>query len=113
MLRTGDAPVPRPARPPRLAVYAGCVCALATAAAVVSFTRGGWVGIAWVLLAGLSSNMTWYYARRGGRTAGTGTGTLAGPGLRKAGAGPGAARAGCDNGGACGVCVKTASRESC
>jgi hypothetical protein len=117
--------MPRPERPPRLAVYAGCVCALAAVAAVVSFIRGEWVGIVWVLLAGLTSNMTWYYARRGGRTAGTGTGTRTGTGTgtragirtgtrtRKAGAGPGAANAGCANGGACGGCVKTTSEESC
>ncbi|MFC3576534.1 hypothetical protein ACFOZ0_25270 [Streptomyces yaanensis] len=50
---------------PRLALYALTVCVLAVAAAVVSFVQGSWLGIVWVLLAGLSSNMTWYYARRG------------------------------------------------
>ncbi|MFE9168228.1 hypothetical protein [Streptomyces kebangsaanensis] len=50
---------------PRLALYALIVCVLSTAAAVVSFVEGSWLGIVWVLLAGLSSNMTWYYARRG------------------------------------------------
>ncbi|MFG2473465.1 hypothetical protein [Streptomyces fagopyri] len=49
----------------RLAVYALAVCVLSVAAAVVSFVQGSWLGIVWVLLAGLSSNMTWYYARRG------------------------------------------------
>ena len=48
----------------RLALYAVVVCALATAAAVVSFVQGNWFGIVWVLLAGLSSNMAWYYVRR-------------------------------------------------
>ncbi|WP_221351772.1 hypothetical protein [Streptomyces sp. REN17] len=48
----------------RLALYALVVCVLATAAAVVSFVQGSWLGIVWVLLAGLSSNMTWYYLRR-------------------------------------------------
>ncbi|MFD0310659.1 hypothetical protein [Streptomyces sp. NPDC127119] len=48
----------------RLALYALAVCVLATAAAVVSFVQGSWLGIVWVLLAGLSSNMTWYYLRR-------------------------------------------------
>lgn len=48
----------------RLALYALVVCLLATAAAVVSFVQGSWLGIVWVLLAGLSSNMTWYYLRR-------------------------------------------------
>ncbi|MFI7497413.1 hypothetical protein ACIBVL_02665 [Streptomyces sp. NPDC049687] len=50
---------------PRLAVYALVVCLLAVAAAVVSFARGSWLGIVWVLLAGLSSNMCWYYLKRG------------------------------------------------
>ncbi|MFJ5304083.1 hypothetical protein [Streptomyces sp. NPDC088350] len=50
---------------PRLAVYALVVCLLAVAAAVVSFVEGSWLGIVWVLLAGLSSNMCWYYLKRG------------------------------------------------
>ncbi|ASY35284.1 MULTISPECIES: hypothetical protein [Streptomyces] len=49
---------------PRLALYALVVCVLAVAAAVVSFTQGSWLGIVWVLLAGVSSNMCWYYVRR-------------------------------------------------
>ncbi|GGV38617.1 hypothetical protein GCM10010277_25900 [Streptomyces longisporoflavus] len=49
---------------PRLALYALTVCVLAVAAAVVSFVQGNWVGVVWVLLAGLSSNMAWYYLRR-------------------------------------------------
>ncbi|MER6123718.1 hypothetical protein ABT173_13870 [Streptomyces sp. NPDC001795] len=49
---------------PRLALYALTVCVLAVAAAVVSFVMGSWLGIVWILLAGLTSNMTWYYARR-------------------------------------------------
>ncbi|MFI6032805.1 hypothetical protein ACIBBD_01225 [Streptomyces sp. NPDC051315] len=49
---------------PRLALYTLVVCLLAVAAAVVSFTRGSWLGVVWVLLAGLSSNMTWYYLKR-------------------------------------------------
>jgi hypothetical protein len=49
---------------PRLALYALAVCLLATAAAVISFVRGNLIGIVWVLLAGLSSNMCWYYARK-------------------------------------------------
>ncbi|WP_329277838.1 hypothetical protein [Streptomyces sp. NBC_01451] len=49
---------------PRLARYALIVCLLAVAAAVVSFVQGNLLGIVWVLLAGLSSNMCWYYARR-------------------------------------------------
>jgi len=49
---------------PRLALYALVVCVLAVAAAVVSFARGNLLGIVWVLLAGLSSNMCWYYLKR-------------------------------------------------
>ena len=51
---------------PRLAFYALAVCVLAVVAAVVSFVQGSWlIGVVWVLLTGLSSNMTWYYAKRG------------------------------------------------
>ncbi|MFJ2113808.1 MULTISPECIES: hypothetical protein [unclassified Streptomyces] len=49
---------------PRLALYALLMCALTVAAAVVSFVQGSLLGIVWVLLAGLSSNMAWYYLRR-------------------------------------------------
>ncbi|MER6461105.1 hypothetical protein AB0D30_25895 [Streptomyces sp. NPDC048409] len=51
---------------PRLALYSLVVCVLAVVAAVVSFVQGSWpIGVVWVLLTGLSSNMTWYYVRRG------------------------------------------------
>ncbi|MFD7427474.1 hypothetical protein ACFV6Z_10505 [Streptomyces sp. NPDC059818] len=50
---------------PRLALYAVAVCVLAVVAAVISFVEGSWLlGIVWVLLVGLSSNMAWYYLRR-------------------------------------------------
>ncbi|MDF6021488.1 hypothetical protein [Streptomyces sp. JH34] len=49
---------------PRLALYSIAVCVLAVAAAVVSFAEGSLLGIVWVLLAGLSSNMAWFYLRR-------------------------------------------------
>jgi hypothetical protein len=49
---------------PRLARYTLVVCLLAVAAAVVSFVQGSWLGVLWLLLAGVSSNMTWYYVRR-------------------------------------------------
>lgn len=50
---------------PRLALYAVAVCVLAVVAAVISFVQGSWLlGIVWVLLVGLSSNMAWYYVRR-------------------------------------------------
>ncbi|MFJ3333363.1 hypothetical protein [Streptomyces sp. NPDC086766] len=58
-------PVPPTAQPRRLALYALIVCVLSVAAAVVSFVRGSWLGVVWILLAGLSSNMAWYYVRRG------------------------------------------------
>ncbi|MEV5971096.1 hypothetical protein [Streptomyces sp. NPDC051921] len=54
---------------PRLALYALVVCALAVAAAVVSFVQGSLIGIVWVLLAGLSSNMAWFYIKRARMTA--------------------------------------------
>ncbi|MER5445466.1 hypothetical protein ACFV29_17130 [Streptomyces sp. NPDC059690] len=50
---------------PRLGVYALIVFVLAVAAAVVAFAQGSWLGIVWVLLAGLSSNMCWYYIKQG------------------------------------------------
>ncbi|MEU8570651.1 hypothetical protein AB0C51_20280 [Streptomyces pathocidini] len=50
---------------PRLALFALAVCALTTVAAVVSFVQGSWlVGIVWIMMAGISSNMTWYSIRR-------------------------------------------------
>jgi hypothetical protein len=49
---------------PRLAVYALVVCTLAVVAAVVAFARGSWLGVVWVLMAGLSSNMAWFYLRK-------------------------------------------------
>lgn len=49
---------------PRLALYTLVVCVLAVAAAVVSFVQGSFLGVVWVLLAGLSSNMTYYYVKR-------------------------------------------------
>ncbi|MDG5804244.1 hypothetical protein ACFZCL_41940 [Streptomyces sp. NPDC008159] len=57
-------PCQEPTPMPRLALYALVVCLLAITAAVVSFARGSWLGVVWVLMAGLSSNMTWYYVRR-------------------------------------------------
>ncbi|MDT0344596.1 hypothetical protein [Streptomyces litchfieldiae] len=55
---------PAGGRPRRLALYALILCALAVAAAVISFVEGNWLGVVWVLLAGLSSNMAWYYHRK-------------------------------------------------
>ncbi|WP_326692983.1 MULTISPECIES: hypothetical protein [unclassified Streptomyces] len=54
-----------PARVPRgLTLYATVICLLAVVAAVVSFAYGSWLGVVWILLAGLTSNMAWYYHRR-------------------------------------------------
>ncbi|MEU0438362.1 MULTISPECIES: hypothetical protein [unclassified Streptomyces] len=49
---------------PRLALYPLIACVLAVVAAVISFVQGNWMGIVWVLLAGLASNVTWYYIKR-------------------------------------------------
>ncbi|MCX5407638.1 hypothetical protein OHA37_27715 [Streptomyces sp. NBC_00335] len=49
---------------PRLAVFAVVLCVLATAAAVVSFVEGSLLGIVWVLMAGITSNMAWFYVRK-------------------------------------------------
>ncbi|MGW0871664.1 hypothetical protein ACWD3Z_14385 [Streptomyces sp. NPDC002740] len=57
-------PLPPPSATRRLALYTLVVCVLAVAAAVVSFVQGSFLGVVWVLLAGLSSNMTWYYMKR-------------------------------------------------
>lgn len=54
---------------PRLSLYALILCLLAVTAAVVSFVNGSWLGVVWVLLAGLSSNMWWYYRRKAKMTA--------------------------------------------
>ncbi|HZG02377.1 MAG TPA: hypothetical protein VE546_02165 [Streptomyces sp.] len=63
MARTPLSGLSGPSR--RLAVFALIVCGLAVVAAVVAFVKGAWlVGIVWVLMAGLSSNMAWYYVRR-------------------------------------------------
>jgi hypothetical protein len=40
----------------------------------VSFVQGSWIGVVWVLLAGLSSNMCWYYLRRARLTRASATG---------------------------------------
>jgi hypothetical protein len=48
----------------RLAVLSTAFCALAVIAAVVAFAGGSRLGILWVLLAGVTSNMAWFYARR-------------------------------------------------
>ncbi|MFF5443454.1 hypothetical protein [Streptomyces sp. NPDC012888] len=49
---------------PRLAVFALVVCALSVAAAVVAFVEGSFLGIVWVLMAGVTSNLAWFYIRK-------------------------------------------------
>ncbi|MFF3287339.1 hypothetical protein [Streptomyces sp. NPDC003023] len=61
---------------PRLALYSLAVCALAVVAAVISFVQGIWLGIVWVLLAGVSSNMAWYYIRRAKAERAAGSGSV-------------------------------------
>ncbi|MEN8655374.1 hypothetical protein ABCR94_33550 [Streptomyces sp. 21So2-11] len=71
---------------PRLAVYALVVCVLAVAAAVVAFVQGRWIGVVWILLAAVASNLAWYYHRKAkaDRTAVSGTGPTTGPTTRSA-----------------------------
>lgn len=57
---------------PRIALYPLVVGVLAVVAAVVSFVQGSWLGVVWVLLAGVTSNMTWYYVKRGRPAGGDG-----------------------------------------
>lgn len=62
-VRTSSDKEPSPM--PRLAIYALVICVLALVAAVLSFVQGNWLGILWILVVGLSSNMCWYYVRKG------------------------------------------------
>ncbi|MER8182705.1 hypothetical protein [Kitasatospora sp. NPDC094015] len=49
---------------PRNALLASLVLVLAVTAAVVSFVEGNWFGVVWVLMAGVASNMAWFYVRK-------------------------------------------------
>ncbi|MEE1928594.1 hypothetical protein V1J52_10380 [Streptomyces sp. TRM 70351] len=49
---------------PRIALYATLVCVLATAAAVVSFVHGSLLGVVWVLMLGVASNIAWFHWRK-------------------------------------------------
>ncbi len=49
---------------PRNALMASIVFVLAVTAAVVSFVQANWFGVVWVLLAGVASNIAWFYIRR-------------------------------------------------
>jgi Flp pilus assembly protein TadB len=48
---------------PRLAIYSLALCLLALAAAVVSFLEGSPLGVLWLIIVGVSSNMCWYYVK--------------------------------------------------
>jgi UPF0716 family protein affecting phage T7 exclusion len=86
----------------RPAVLILAVCVLATVAAVVSFARGSWLGVVWVLLAGVTSNMGWYYLRP--------RGTRAGRGEVAAGGADGACGGGVGGGDGCAGCVRRVCR---
>ena len=49
---------------PRFSVLLFILSALAVVAAVVSVLAGFWIGLAWLLLAGITSNMGWVQWRR-------------------------------------------------
>ncbi|MBB4922974.1 hypothetical protein [Kitasatospora kifunensis] len=49
---------------PRNALYALIVVVLAVSAAVVSFVEGNWLGVIWILLAGVASNIAWFLLRK-------------------------------------------------
>ncbi|MCT2590113.1 hypothetical protein LHJ74_09345 [Streptomyces sp. N2-109] len=61
-----SSPSSRPSsRLPRgIALYVTVLCVLAVVASVISFVNGSWLGVVWLLLAGLTSNMALYYLRR-------------------------------------------------
>ncbi|MEV0536933.1 hypothetical protein [Kitasatospora sp. NPDC050463] len=49
---------------PRTSLFASIVVVLALAAAVVSMVQGNWVGLVWIPLAGVASNVLWLNLRR-------------------------------------------------
>lgn len=49
---------------PRLALYALLVCVLSLAAAVLSFANGSWLGVVWILMLGVASNIAYFYWKR-------------------------------------------------
>jgi membrane protein implicated in regulation of membrane protease activity len=55
---------------PRFTLLAFILAALALAAAVVSVFAGFWLGLGFILLAGLSSNIGWVQWRRARLTVG-------------------------------------------
>ncbi|MFE7192499.1 hypothetical protein [Kitasatospora sp. NPDC057541] len=49
---------------PRTSVLASIVAVLALAAAVVSAVQGWWIGLIWLPMAGIASNVLWMNLRR-------------------------------------------------
>ncbi|MDY0814999.1 hypothetical protein [Kitasatospora purpeofusca] len=49
---------------PRTSVLASLVVVLALAAAVVSLVQGWWLGLVWLPMAGIASNVLWMNVRR-------------------------------------------------
>ncbi|MEV6973330.1 hypothetical protein [Kitasatospora sp. NPDC093806] len=49
---------------PRTSLLASIVVVLALAAAVVSLVQGWWLGLIWLPLAGIASNVLWMNLRR-------------------------------------------------
>ncbi|MDK1474054.1 hypothetical protein QNO07_11610 [Streptomyces sp. 549] len=49
---------------PRIALYALIVCVLSLVAAVLSFSRGSWLGVVWILMMGVASNIAYFYWAR-------------------------------------------------
>ncbi|MFB6891841.1 hypothetical protein ACFCX4_21335 [Kitasatospora sp. NPDC056327] len=49
---------------PRTSVLASFVVVLALAAAVVSLVQGWWIGLVWLPMAGIASNVLWMNLRR-------------------------------------------------
>ncbi|MER8104709.1 hypothetical protein ACFV84_02750 [Kitasatospora sp. NPDC059811] len=49
---------------PRTSLFALIVVVLALAAAVVSLTQGFWLGLIWLPMAGVASNVLWMNRRR-------------------------------------------------
>ncbi|MBV6696093.1 hypothetical protein [Kitasatospora aureofaciens] len=49
---------------PRTSLFALIVVVLALTAAVVSLTQGYWLGLIWIPMAGVASNVLWMNRRR-------------------------------------------------
>ncbi|MET8699017.1 hypothetical protein ACFVUH_18170 [Kitasatospora sp. NPDC058032] len=49
---------------PRTSLLASIVAVLALAAAVVSAVQGWWIGLIWLPMAGIASNVLWMNLRR-------------------------------------------------